>query len=225
MKDAQKALGAGGDSKPGNQKGLEDALAQAERLRRQMASLNPGNRGQGSAERGQGQAGSGGDQPGGGQPGVQWRDEPAGRFGGSRRGGGMSGAGWTAINRGEALPGPAGPEAPRTSPQEMERAYREGVRDLGRLRQSLEGNPELARDVQDLIREMQRLDPGRFPGNPELLNQLHARVLAEVEQVELELRRMVDDKEGGRVRSTSGDPAPPGYADAVAEYFRRLSNK
>jgi hypothetical protein len=69
---------------------------------------------------------------------------------------------------------------------------------------------------------MQRLDPKRFPGNPELLSNLHGRILAEVEQLELQLRRMVDDK-GGRVRSTSGDPAPPGYADAVAEYFRRLS--
>jgi serine/threonine-protein kinase len=91
-----------------------------------------------------------------------------------------------------------------------------------RLQRAIEDNPELSRDVQGLIREMQRLDPKNFPGNPELLSNLHGRILAEVEQLELQLRRMVEDK-GGRVRSTSGEAAPAGYADAVAEYFRRLS--
>jgi hypothetical protein len=236
LKDAQKAIGPG-DARPGDQKGLEEALAQTERLRRQMASLNPGRRNQQGGQRGQegargqqsggqsggaqrGQEGARG-QSGGGQPGGEGREESASRFGG----GGWNGGGWQAINRGERLPGPPAGEAPRTSPEDLERAYREGARDLGRLRQALEGSPELTRDVQNLVREMQQLDPSRFGGNPELLEQLHARVLAEIEQVELELRRMVDDKEGGRVRSGTGDPPPPGYADAVAEYFRRLSGK
>ena len=45
-----------------------------------------------------------------------------------------------------------------------------------------------------------------------------------IEQIELQLRRLLDDQAGG-VRSGSAEPVPPGYSDAVAEYFRRLSKE
>jgi hypothetical protein len=111
---------------------------------------------------------------------------------------------------------PAGREA-------ADRLYREGLRDLSRLRHALEGEQELERDVQDLIRDMQRIDPKQFPGNPELIEQLYGQVLAGIEQVELQLRRRMDDQEAGNVRSSAAQPVPPGYSDAVADYFRRLS--
>ncbi|HWQ55270.1 MAG TPA: hypothetical protein VN442_16410, partial [Bryobacteraceae bacterium] len=123
--------------------------------------------------------------------------------------------GWAAINRGEA--------EPRISPQELDRAIQQAVRDLGRVQQALGSEGELSQDVRELIGEMQKLDPKRFPGNPQLLNGLHGRVLAEIEQVELRLRRMLDEQQGGNIRSTAGRPVPPGYAEAVAEYYRRLS--
>ena len=44
-------------------------------------------------------------------------------------------------------------------PAALERGYREGLRDLGRLREAVQDNPELARDVADLMRDMQRIDP------------------------------------------------------------------
>jgi len=72
---------------------------------------------------------------------------------------------------------------------------------------------------------MQRLDPGKFANHPELIEQILNQLLAGVEDVELQLRRQVDDKTGGNVRSATGENVPPGYADAVAEYFRRLSKK
>lgn len=97
------------------------------------------------------------------------------------------------------------------------------MRDLQRLQPALEGNAELAGDAQDLIRQFQRVDPSRFPGNPQLLNQMQAQMLAGIEQLEMRLRRAVDDKDGDSVRSGSAQQAPPGYAQAVAEYFRRLS--
>ena len=40
-----------------------------------------------------------------------------------------------------------------------------------------------------------------------------------------QLRRMLDGEQGAYVRSGSTEPVPPGYADAVAEYFRRLSKE
>src|ERR1039458_6819046 len=55
--------------------------------------------------------------------------------------------------------------------------YQQGLNDLSQLRESVQGDPDTLRQVQDLIREMQRLDPKRFPGNPELVEQLHTQVL------------------------------------------------
>jgi len=48
--------------------------------------------------------------------------------------------------------------------------------------------------------------------------------LAGVEQVEMELRRKVEDSGGnGSVRSPAGEKVPQGYAAAVEEYYRKLS--
>jgi len=59
------------------------------------------------------------------------------------------------------------------------------MRDLNQLRQAVQENPDMAKQVQDLIKEMERLDPARFPGNPALVEQLHSQVLADVDKLEL----------------------------------------
>jgi hypothetical protein len=97
------------------------------------------------------------------------------------------------------------------------------MRELDALRQELRGEPAPLADVQDLIRELQRLGPGRFPGNPALVEQLRTQVLTSVDKLELQLRRELDDKEPGQIRSGDSLQVPSGYKDAVAEYFRRLS--
>ena len=48
-------------------------------------------------------------------------------------------------------------------------------------------------------------------------------MIADIQQVELELRRKVDETGGGSIRSAGNETPPPGYADKVADYFRRLS--
>ena len=109
------------------------------------------------------------------------------------------------------------------SPVPPEQAYRESVQQLEHLSQTLKDDPESLRQVQELIREMQRLDPSRFPGNPEIVEQLHNQVLSRIDKLALELRRDLDAKQSGQVRNSESRPAPPGYEDAVADYFRRLS--
>ena len=105
-----------------------------------------------------------------------------------------------------------------------EQAYREGLRDLSQLRRSIGAeDPELARDVQGFIREMEGLNPSRFPGNPELIERVRAQFLPALEQMELQLRRKLNDGQGEGVRATGSEKTPDGYAEAVAEYFRRLS--
>jgi len=40
----------------------------------------------------------------------------------------------------------------------------------------------------------------------------------------MELRRKVDEAGGGSTRSAGTEAVPQGFADAVAEYFRKLSS-
>jgi hypothetical protein len=104
-----------------------------------------------------------------------------------------------------------------------EPAYRDSMAEINQLRQTLKDDPESLRQVQDLIREMQRLDPSRFPGNPAIVEELHNRVLGDVDKLELQLQRAADAKQPGQVHNAESQPVPRGYEDAVADYFRRLS--
>ncbi|MEB2362903.1 MAG: hypothetical protein HUU41_14480 [Bryobacteraceae bacterium] len=215
VKEAQRALGESG-SQEENQ-GLKRSLAQVEelrnRLQRQMSQLS----------RQQGQRGQQGQQ---GQPGQQGAQGQRGVDGLGRHGvpGGLErGGGYSAMNRGD-LPGPIGRAPDPSAVRGLERAYSEGLRNLSELRRDLQtGAPEMDLDVQQLIREMQQLDPKRFPGNPALLEKIHGQVLPALEQLELQLRRQVDGGRSDQVLTGASEKVPTGYADAVAEYFRRLS--
>jgi hypothetical protein len=102
-----------------------------------------------------------------------------------------------------------------------EQAYREGLTELNQLRQLARNDPAALKAIQDLVKEMQRLDPSRFPGNPAMVEQLHTEVLSGVDKLELQLRR---DDPTGQVRTSKPVAVPQGYQDAVADYYRRLSN-
>ncbi len=95
---------------------------------------------------------------------------------------------------------------------------------LNQLQQQFRDDPSTARDIQGLIRDLRNFDP--FTGsNDPLLNQRIESALAGVEQVEMELRRKVDDSGGGpgNARSPGGEKAPPGWDAAVSEYWKKLS--
>ncbi len=143
------------------------------------------------------------------------------RGGEQYRGGGGRRTEFSAMNRGDWQPQEPGGVIPR--PGDPATAYREGLHDLSQLRQALRDYPEVAGDLQQLLREMEGLDPRRFPGNPQLLEQMRAQLLPRLENLELQLRRKLEEGSGGNVRSGASEPVPSGYADAVAEYFRRLS--
>ena len=127
------------------------------------------------------------------------------------------------MNRGDRTFGTLPGQMPRTDPAEVGRVYQDTLRDLARLRQYFSGNPQASQDVQDLIREMSQLDPSRFADNALVLERIRNVVLPNVEQLEVQVRRQLDEQEGGQVRDAGSEPVPPGYSDAVADYFRRLS--
>ena len=109
-------------------------------------------------------------------------------------------------------------------PADAERAMREGARDLNQIRQMLKDNPDLARELGDAYRDIQRMNGNGAMGNDaELEERLRRTVLPNIESIETQLRRALEEQQGGQVRSAAAERAPDGYADKVAEYFRKLS--
>ena len=178
-----------------------------------------GSQGDGSAQIAQG----GGNQRGGNQVA---QDNLSGDVGNWRSGGGAVGTAWNNINTGNNHFDRSGrPITPDNSPvpADPERTYRQGLAELNQLHHLAQNDPAALKEIQELDKEMQRLDPSRFPGNPAMVEQLHTEVLTGVDKLELQLRHDSDDQTPGQVRTTKEPAVPPGYEEAVAEYFRRLS--
>jgi hypothetical protein len=98
----------------------------------------------------------------------------------------------------------------------------QGMSELSQLRQAAKGDPTARKQIDDLEKEMQKLDPSRFPGNPAMVEELHTKVLNDVDKLELQLRRDPNQPQTGQVRTATPASVPAGYEDAVAEYYRRL---
>jgi len=166
-----------------------------------------------------GQPGSSGNQPNG---------DTAGRSGDVRvgGGGGADGTAWGNINTGNNRYGQPGQRSAPTNasgnPADTERSFQQGIRDLNQLRQMVGGDPQATKEVQKLARQMQGLDPNRFPGNPALVEQMHRDMLSSVDRLELQLQR---DSTATDARTGRPYIVPAGYQDSVAEYYRRLSKK
>ena len=235
LRDAQQAMGAapqqGNDSQ---QQGIETALNRVERLRNQLGSQSRDGQGRQQGQGQQGGQGQGGGQqfgrgnqgawsPNGGPGARIGGDNNGGSYGNTSNGGGNYGTVYGNLDTGNNTPRGGSPVQPDNSPVPPQRAYDETLRDLNQLRQAVREDPESAKEVQQLIQEMERLDPSRFPGNPALVEQLHSQVLADVDKLELQLRRQLDDKDAGQVRSGDTKTVPQGYEESVAEYYRRLS--
>jgi len=144
------------------------------------------------------------------------------RFGGSRT---ADSTVWGNINTGNNRYGsPAQqPQAddPSANPADAERSFQQELRELNQLRQMLKGDPQAAKEAEDLARQMQHLDPRRFPGNPAIVEEMRREVLGSIDRLELQLERSAT----ASLASRTGKPqsVPEGYQDSVAEYYRSLS--
>ncbi|HZP06293.1 MAG TPA: hypothetical protein VFB43_15450 [Terracidiphilus sp.] len=170
-----------------------------------------------------GQAQTGG-APGGPQNGQ--RGDVRNGFSGDTRsgGGGANGTVWGNYDTGNNTPRLRGrsqtaPNDASGNPADTERTYQQSLRALNQLRQITGSDPQAAKDIAELTRQMQHLDPSRFPGNPAMVEQMHREVLSSVDRIELELER------SGSTDARTGKPyaIPAGYQDSVADYYRRLS--
>ena len=127
------------------------------------------------------------------------------------------------MNRGN-LPARPGDGPINRDRSELDRAVRAAILSLSQLRAEFGRDSEVGRAVTDALDRVRQLQGSPYSlSGPELEARLEREVLPNLEQLELQFRRKVDEKNGGQVRNPSVDPVPPGYADRVADYFRRLS--
>ena len=109
------------------------------------------------------------------------------------------------------------------NPADTQRQIDQGLNLLNQVRAAVQDSPEARQQLQSLIDQMRNLDPSRFPGNPALVEQMHQQLVSSVDALELQLRRQLDETQGGTIRNTDPAKVPAGYQDSVAEYYRKLS--
>ena len=206
--------GQPGQSVQGGQDG-EQRFSEGSRLSRDGEQAGQGG-GQNGLSRGQDNGpGQNGRQPGQSQQ-AQFTSNSGGRA--------ADGTAWNNINTGNNRYG-----QPRQQSQsaadplhsaDTEDGYRHSMRELNQLRQMVTADPQAAKDIAELTRQMQHLDPSRFPGNPEMVEQMHREILSSVNRLELQLQH-----DGISPEARTGNPyeIPAGYQDSVADYYRRLS--
>jgi hypothetical protein len=238
------AQGAIGQSAQGGKNGdAEQELARLERLRSQLQQMAGIGRQQGNEQggqqggnqqgnqqgSGQGSSQQGGNQSGGSQSGAnQQGKQSGGEQGGSRNGGAQNGQYSSATGRNGGFGGygrfqPEGlydvPDGQNSNPGSI---ARDAQLQLGDLKDRFKDNPDALREVGDLSSQIQKMQMGET-ASPELDQRISREILPRLEALEVRLRRQIDEQETGQVRSGGSERVAPGYTDAVAEYFRKLS--
>ena len=237
----------GGEPGQGNQQGQDPRGAQRAEGQQpgsqtgsgqqgQRAGQQPGQGRQQGSQQGEGQSGrqrgqgaaQGNGQQQGLRPGEGERFSPGTREAqaftqGRREGGPMQWRG-SASNFGGRVPQDGVRAWDAGTLADVQRALREAVEQLPGLTQQLRRKGVDEQALAELRRFVTSLSQSRFPGNPRLLEKEHRKVLALLEQLELEVRRQVEQEKGNfQVRVIGAEPVPEQYREAVAEYFRRLS--
>jgi hypothetical protein len=231
LQDAHKEVGQGKLGQPGsNQPNTTAALDQLERLRSQLETMT-GSRGSSTGGQNSPQQNRGRSQQDAKQGRTSQlagdslgRDNNSGDLSGDiRYGGAADGTVWGNINTGNNRYGRPGERPTPVEPSNLddsERTFQSGMRDLNELRHMVQNDPQTAKEVADLVRRMQQLDPSRFPGNPVMVERMQRELLSSVDKLELVLRR-----EGASTgaRAEKASAVPTEYQESVADYYRRLS--
>jgi hypothetical protein len=211
----------------GSQRGQGGQQGQGQRGQGQQSGQGGLQQGQGGGQQGGNQIARGGNQGGpGGQRGGQQNAPIGGEFvnGELRGGGGSTAANLNVDTGGQTYSSTRSGVGPQIGPKpaDTQRAIQQGMGELNQLRQVAKGDAATQKQIDDLEKEMQKLDPSRFPGNPAMVEELHTKVLNDVDKLELQLRRDPNQPQAGQVRTATPASVPAGYEDAVAEYYRRL---
>ncbi|HLJ47552.1 MAG TPA: hypothetical protein VKU01_16165 [Bryobacteraceae bacterium] len=194
------------------QQGAQQRGGQQQGGQQQGGQQQAGQQQQGQQQQGQQQGGQqqGGQQQGGQQQGGQQQGDVSAQNGGNQGGGPISDRQYgTNLGQGGSYRAGYLPEP----------TMREAQRDLSQLRQDLQGNADMEGQLQQLLGQMQRLN--NYQNDPLLADRINREILPQLERLELELRHELGQP--SQVRNPGTDRVPSGYADSVAEYYRRLS--
>jgi hypothetical protein len=234
LRDQLAGLGGRPNSQPGNQSG-QGQPGRAGQPGGQQFQTSPLNRDGQSGQAGQpggqpGQQQGQNSQPGqqGGQAGGRQSGDvgnrAAGPTGNPNGGGNRDSTVFGNIDTGNnRFSGRAATPQQGPNPADTQRQIDQGLNLLNQVRAAVQDSPEAKQELQSLIDQMRKLDPSRFPGNPALVEQMHQQLVSEVDALELQLRRKLDEKQGGTIRNPDPAKIPAGYQDSVAEYYRKLS--
>jgi len=188
----------------------------------QQGQGQQGGQGQTGGQNGQGQQGG---QHGGGRNAGEVGNRVAGPVG--NPGGGRTnrdGYGYGAQDTGNThISGQAVAPQQGPNPADTQREIEQGLNLLNQVRAVVQDSPEARHQLQSLIDQMRNLDPSRFPGNPALVEQMHQQLVSNVDALELQLRKQLEEGKGGTIRNADPTKVPAGYKDSVAEYYRKLS--
>jgi hypothetical protein len=196
----------------------------------QASRGSQGSRGSQSSQ-GQGSKGSQGSEGSQGSRGgqaAQGQDAQNGdgqANGGARNGGpgGNSGGAWGGGAWGGPWNGGYGYYNPEDVRQ-FRRDFREWANDAEALRRQLQASGLNPRELDDIIRDLQRFDSEHAYTDPKSLEQLHAAAIDKLKKFEFSLRRKADA--GNDSLSLSGsDQVPDGFRQAIEEYYRSLAKK
>jgi hypothetical protein len=112
--------------------------------------------------------------------------------------------------------GPIGTEGPGVDRDDLKTA----ITDLNRLRAKMRPNDHSYRDLDYALGYLVRL----YHANPNVLRSaINEDAVAHLERLELELSRQVNGQTAGAARTAAPETAPRKYRDAVASYFKKLS--
>lgn len=226
LQQAEKGFGQGKPAQRGSDPSdAHEALDQVERLRGQIEAMAGSREGNGPPAQRNGQQQRNGTGQPGGDP-LQRNNDSGSQSGNVHYGGGSASEGtvWGNINTGNnryRQPGQHPAQADSSAnPADTQRTYQQSLQALNHLRRMVQNDPQAAKEVEELVRQMQQLNPSRFPGNPAMVEQMHREVLSSVDKLELQLER---DSSSTDARTGKSDAVPSGYQESVAEYYRRLS--
>jgi len=108
--------------------------------------------------------------------------------------------------------------------RQFRRDYRERLSDAQALRRELQQAGVPTRELDDIIRDLERFDNDRLYADPKGLEQLQAAATDKLKKFEFTLRRKVEA--GNDSLSLSGsDQVPEGFRPAIEEYYRSLAKK
>lgn len=110
------------------------------------------------------------------------------------------------------------------TPAQAQATYNQVMRQLAQLRPAVAGDPQLAKEYQDLVNRAQGLDPAKWATqDAELAARIGSQTMNQLDQLELLLRRKAEADNS--VRSARPSNVTPGYGNAFADYTKKLSKQ